>query len=504
MNDLPRVPHYNSKTMQIPGYHIQQQIGAGGMAAAYLAIQESLGRRVVLKILHTPNHQSVPRFVNEGRILASINHPNIITIYDIGVAGELLYMSMEYVEGGDLRSQMDSNVIPPAEALDIVARIGSGLSAAHKRGIVHRDVKPANILFRKDGTPLLSDFGIAKQLTIDHDLTSTGAFLGSPNYMAPEQAEAGPIDGRVDIYSLGIIFYEMLTGSKPYHADSLVEVIIQHRQAPVPSLPPGLEQFQDLLNLMVAKDPKDRFRDAESLLHYLQHMGKKGMTRSGSELIEKVNFDATYEPPPALATKISLPLPWQAKRRLYVLGTLLGVVIVGYAALLYVESLLDLEQPPSRRIDPTHPELLPAVIKRPLAPTAAKSSNPSNASAKAGPAHTDPATLEVIKALHWLAKKSLDDYRLTYPPQDNAYYYYSRLLEIDPGSQEAWRGLLEIAGRFSFLAERELAENNYEKAHRYITIGLQIDPTNKTLLTLQSLAQPRRQSFLDRLFGSFR
>ncbi|MBA3495341.1 MAG: serine/threonine protein kinase, partial [Gammaproteobacteria bacterium] len=120
---------------------------------------------------------------------------------------------MEYVEGGDLRKRMRA-VMTPFDALDILIAVGSGLSVAHKKGIVHRDVKPANILFRKDGTPLLSDFGIAKQLTTDLDLTQTGIFLGSPNYMAPEQAEPGSIDGRADIYALGVILYEMLMGVK--------------------------------------------------------------------------------------------------------------------------------------------------------------------------------------------------------------------------------------------------------------------------------------------------
>ncbi|MCC6715149.1 MAG: serine/threonine protein kinase, partial [Gammaproteobacteria bacterium] len=161
------------------------------MATAYLATQASLGRQVVLKVLDTTNDvtsKNVERFMNEARIVASLRHPNIITIYDVGRHSDLIYISMEYIEGGDLKARMADGVAPQ-EALDIVARIASALDCAHKSGVIHRDVKPANILFRKDGTPLLTDFGIAKKLTIDHDLTSTGIFLGSPNYMAPEQAE---------------------------------------------------------------------------------------------------------------------------------------------------------------------------------------------------------------------------------------------------------------------------------------------------------------------------
>jgi serine/threonine protein kinase len=260
--------------VQIKGYSIRHAIGEGGMATAYLAIQESLGRPVVLKVLHTArsaNPREVERFKKEGRIIASLNHPNIITVFDIDTAGDAVYLAMEYVEGGDLRKRM-SGVLTPYEALDILIKVGGALSAAHKKGIIHRDVKPANILFRKDGTPLLSDFGIAKQTAGDNDLTQTGIFLGSPNYMAPEQAATGSIDGRADIYSLGVIFYEMLTGTKPFYADSAVDVIVQHKRAPIPTLPTGLDQYQALLNLMLAKHRKDRFRDAESLLHYVRHL----------------------------------------------------------------------------------------------------------------------------------------------------------------------------------------------------------------------------------------
>jgi serine/threonine protein kinase len=267
--------------MEIAGYKIQQTIGQGGMATAYLAVQESLGRAVVLKVLDTSNQtsaESVERFLNEARIVAALNHPNIITIYDVGIAEDFIYISMEYIEGGDLRQRM-RGLIQPNEALDIIGSIALGLDAAHKKGIIHRDVKPANVLFRRDGTPLLTDFGIAKQLTVDNDLTSTGIFLGSPNYMAPEQAEGGPIDGRADLYSLGVIFYEMLTGEKPYKSESVVDVIVQHKQAPIPLLPPGLEHFQPLLDLMLAKRRNDRFRDADSLLHYIQTMERPDVQR---------------------------------------------------------------------------------------------------------------------------------------------------------------------------------------------------------------------------------
>jgi len=197
--------------MEVPGYKIQREIGRGGMATVYLAIQESLHRPVVLKMLNSVNLDKsgdmVDRFLSEGRILASLNHPNIITIYDIGLAGGSMYISMEYVHGGDLKQRLEL-AISPTEALDYLAQVTRALGEAPKHGIVHRDVKPANILF-KDNTPILTDFGIAKYVDTDSDLTSTGVFLGSPNYVSPEQAGEAKLDGRADIYSLGCIFYEM-------------------------------------------------------------------------------------------------------------------------------------------------------------------------------------------------------------------------------------------------------------------------------------------------------
>lgn len=192
------------------------------MAKAYLAEQVFLGREVVLKVFDSNvkrSAETTESFLNEGRIIASLNHLHIITIYDIGRSDDKVYITMEFVEGGDLKTRLQQRILVPFEAINLVAKTASGLATAHENGIVHRDVKAGNILFRNDGTPLLSDFGIAKRLSVDSDLASTGMFVGSPNYMAPEQSEAGQIDGRADIYALGVMLYEMLSGMRAYVAD---------------------------------------------------------------------------------------------------------------------------------------------------------------------------------------------------------------------------------------------------------------------------------------------
>ena len=191
--------------MKVSGYKIKRTIGKGGMGTVYLATQESLERDVVLKtmsLVDAEGTEFAERFLNEGRIVASLRHPHIITIYDIGATDDILYIAMEYVDGGDLKSRLDGP-LPPHVCLELLARIGGALELAHRQGIIHRDVKPANILFRRDGTPLLSDFGIAKQIKLDAELTSTGTILGSPFYMSPEQSEGRVVDGRTETKTNG-------------------------------------------------------------------------------------------------------------------------------------------------------------------------------------------------------------------------------------------------------------------------------------------------------------
>ncbi len=476
--------------MEIPGYEIKRVIGQGGMATVYLAEQRSLGRQVVLKILDTSSGiapETVERFLNEGRIIASLNHPHIITIYDIGQAGDQIYISMEYVEGGDLKDRLLSKVFAPVEAIDIIEKVAAGLAAAHENGIVHRDVKPGNILFRRDGTPLLSDFGIAKRLASDSDLTSTGMFVGSPNYMAPEQSESGPIDGRADIYSLGVILYEMLTGSRTYVADSVIDVILMHKKAPVPKLPAGLEQYQELLNLMMAKPRKDRFRDAQSLMHFIAQMRRAGLVKSKAEMTASPDFDVTEERAAlSLGGTATTVLAAPERRRLrplqWVLLSLLVLCGIGWGVLLTIE----------RRLEP--PAKPPAVVTTTLEVRA-----PSEAAAPAG-----TAPEQVAQALLWLGRHSLDDLRLTEPPRDNAYYYFSRMLQIAPTNVEARAGMQAIAARFAMQAEQAIAEDRFEQARSYIALGLQVDPANHNLKELRDIATEAKVGFWDAVASLFK
>ncbi len=257
---------------QIPGYLIERIIGKGAMSTVYLAVQESLDRRVALKVL-APGLVADPtfgkRFVKEGKIIAKLSHPHIVTIYDTGTYQDCSYIAMEYLEAGTLRERIKAG-LSPEQAVKILVQIARALGYAHRQNCVHRDIKPANIMFRDAETAVLSDFGIAKNLEDKTQLTAAGWRVGTPNYMSPEQALGKPIDARCDLYSLGVVFYETLTGSRPYKGADAFETALMHVKEPIPILPEPLRQFQPVIDRLLAKTPEARFANAEELIQAVQ------------------------------------------------------------------------------------------------------------------------------------------------------------------------------------------------------------------------------------------
>lgn len=260
--------------MDIPGYTILRKIGKGGMATVYLAVQQSLDRQVALKVMQpasVTDETFTERFLKEGRIIAQFQHPQIITVYDFGSHGSYYYFSMEFLPEGTLAQQIEQG-LSLERALEIIKSVGGALAYAHGRGVVHRDIKPQNVLFRQDGTPVLSDFGIAKLVDADDtQLTAPGLAIGSPVYMSPEQITGKKLDSRSDLYSLGIVFYEMLVRQPPYRADDVISVAMMHCTQPVPQLPAGFGHLQPVLQKLLAKDPADRFESAEEFIRALDH-----------------------------------------------------------------------------------------------------------------------------------------------------------------------------------------------------------------------------------------
>jgi formylglycine-generating enzyme required for sulfatase activity/serine/threonine protein kinase len=256
---------------ELGGYHVIEWIGSGNMAEVYKAMQPSVNRAVAIKIMSAAlagDTEFVKRFQQEAKVVARLEYPNILPVIDYGEEEQALYLVMRYLKGGTLHDLIQAGPLPPQVVLRYLTEIGQAIDYAHGLDIVHRDIKPRNVLLDLDGNPFIADFGLAK-ITSAAALTLSGQIMGTPRYISPERALGRPVDGRSDLYSLGVILYEMLTGHVPYDADSTVDLVMQHIESPIPSvtaanpqLPPA---FDDILNRALAKDPADRYPTAGEL-----------------------------------------------------------------------------------------------------------------------------------------------------------------------------------------------------------------------------------------------
>jgi DNA-binding response OmpR family regulator len=254
----------------LKGHRFLRSLGTGSTASVYLMEKLSTERLVVVKVFRqVPDEVErfgpLQRFLQEYELVSGIRHPNVVNIHELGIADDLAYIAMEYFAGGQLGERI-GNGLPLGQALEIMMQITHALAAIHKVGVLHRDLKPANIMFRDDGSLALIDFGVAKLRDATIELTGLGEICGTPYYMSPEQGEGAEVDERSDIYSLGVVFHEMLTGRKPYLAGSPLAVIRKHAHAPLPVLPEAFADCQPLLEGMMAKAPAARFASAEAVL----------------------------------------------------------------------------------------------------------------------------------------------------------------------------------------------------------------------------------------------
>ena len=255
---------------QIPGYILISPLGAGGMGHVYLAERIKTGVRCALKVLTLVEEgkeqtQVLSRFLEERALLSRIDHPNVAKVFDHGIDDNHVYIAMEYFPCGDLKLAMDSG-ISVATSLRFVRQIAEGLGRVHEQGIVHRDIKPANIMLRNDGSVALVDFGIAKELGAVTALTLHGETIGTPHYMSPEQINSEPLDARSDLYSLGAMFYEMLTHQRLFEGDRMESILMQHLHAARPALPRTLRILQPMLDMLLAIKPAERFPDIPAFL----------------------------------------------------------------------------------------------------------------------------------------------------------------------------------------------------------------------------------------------
>lgn len=254
------------------GYRFVRLIGQGGHSRVYLAERLSDGLSLVLKIVRfkgLASANALHRFLREADLIAALDSPFVVHIHDHGMAPDYAYIALEFFGRGDLKQRIEQGLSPEDAALYLL-HIAYGLQAIHGQGVIHRDLKPGNIMFRSDGSLALADFGISRRLDGDTEITTVGSVLGTPGYMSPEQGQGQGADERSDLYSAGVIFYEMLTGEKPFTADTAITMVYQHIHTPAPRLPASLTRFQAVLDGLLAKRPEDRFASAADLVAALE------------------------------------------------------------------------------------------------------------------------------------------------------------------------------------------------------------------------------------------
>jgi serine/threonine protein kinase len=304
-------PGTGHPVIEISGYRLLRQLGRGGMATVYLAVQESVDREVALKVmspalLADPNFGE--RFLREAKIAAKLHHRHVVNIHDVGRSGDYHYIAMEYLGGGAVLAK-DGIARDVPFALRTTREIAHALAYAHKKGFVHRDVKPDNILLRDDGSAALTDFGIARALDPAARMTMTGAVVGTPHYMSPEQARGKTVDGRSDLYSLGVVLYELLVGRVPYQADDSLAVGIMHISQPVPELPDAVAFLQPLVSRMLAKQPDERYQDGVALADAIAAY-EAGTSRYPTPTMMTAGADAPHrDTSPLAGIYASTPVP---------------------------------------------------------------------------------------------------------------------------------------------------------------------------------------------------
>jgi serine/threonine protein kinase len=494
----------NEPLPNIPGYRIEKKLGCGGMADVYLGVQEVLGRKVAIKVLAAEmiqNQQVMERFLNEARTASRLEHPNIVTIHDVGQVEDTCYIVMEYLPES-LISRMKSspgNKLNPGEAFRILKRMALALDYAHREGFIHRDIKPDNILFRKDNTPVLVDFGIARAVDSSAQLTTTGMIIGTPHYMSPEQCQGEKIDGQSDLYSLGIVFYEMLTGDIPYRADSAAGVLVKHIQEPVPHLPVELQRYQPLLSRMAAKNKSQRVHTGKELLELLQRYEPKGsLATIEISQPEKWVFQKEDGSPDDEFTTLTPYKPGKKRRSLgWVMAII--VLILGAAAAYYYLQYLPASKKKQTAVEREQPGETEITVKEPEILTQNKQSQESRPQKEALPKPGNNTTANEIKEKEYQQHLALAEIYFKEGKIDKAQEKLNQARNIkdseDVKSLEKQINVYleekkqEEFNRYFSQAKDFYQKGNYSKAKENIAAARKV----KTTTELESLAREIRQ-----------
>ncbi len=473
--------------LKIPGYTIKSKLGVGGMAVVYLAEQDSLGREVALKVMlksqkidsiestETDQSNHKERFIHEGHNLASLQHPNIVTIHDISHSGEYSYYAMEYLKHGSLHDRL-RNGVSLRDAFNIVLQIGSALEFAHQNNIIHRDLKPDNILFRDPDTPILTDFGIAKNIERDTHLTQGGGLLGTPCYMSPEQCRGFAVNARADQYSLCILFFELITGYLPFDADESIAIAMKQISDPIPVLPSHLSALQWFIDIAMDKEPEHRFTSVAEFCRVLSDMleNEASLQSQLDTVIQRSPMDSdtiqrevsledydtdAYDLEPmdsiengldsltgAPMNTMSLPSEdefWNTGRVIRRWFLMLLLIATGSYAYLYYETK-------------THPDWVTQLF--------------------------EPEVNKLIR----LAEKQMSLSQLTVPEGNNAYETLNKVLELEPNHPIALKMMQKAADSYEKRALRYISSNQYDRAKRQIRRGFMFVPNHKGLKAAQA------------------
>lgn len=439
--------------MKIPGYQIEHEIGHGGMATVYQAVQTSLERAVALKVMAPALAADTTfgeRFQKEAKTVASLTHPNILAIHDIGAVGPYNYIAMELVSGGDLKQRIHEG-ISTDRTLQVIKQVAAALDHAHSQGFVHRDIKPENILFRNDGTAVLTDFGIAKSVDSTTQMTVTGMSIGTPRYMSPEQAQGkSGLDSRSDLYSLGVVLFESLTGKAPFDAETPVGIALKHVQAEIPRLPDSLSRYQPLIDRLMAKNPADRYTTGSELIGHIEKIqeGKKLPRLAASKR-------RTSE------TKVG-GLKWLA---------LVLILISGAGVYFATRKPRVTVSPAPPAADEMQRFSVPAGSDA-IATNTAEIEKPQGRVPAPPPQQAEmPAAVQrqekILKMLA-AAERDLAAWRLASPKGNNAEEKYRGVLALDPDNTAAQKGLDKLVGKYLKLCDEAISSLSFDKADGYL------------------------------------
>ena len=485
----------HSVDIAIPGYKILRPIGEGGMASVFLAVQESLDREVALKVMApalAANSEFTERFLKEGRITAKLQHQNLVTVYDIGTHAGVYYLAAEYIPGGTLKERIDAGGLNVGEILDILVEMARGLDFAHQKGFVHRDVKPGNILFRKDGSVVLADFGIAKAMDSSSSSTVAGASIGTPDYMSPEQARAEPVDGRSDLYSLGTVLYEMLTGAPPYQAADPFTVALMHVTQPVPQLPPDFAWIQPLIDRTMNKQPAERVQTGAILAEEVHQLlakspqGASTLSKTAAKSSNRISSGATVQQRTRMVKRDASYPAW--------LWPTVGAVVVAIGVGLWML----LRTPAGDAVT-----ALPAAAvldQSPAQPVAIGPTVVGGTTSGSDIIHPKPIEDQLGGDVEQMLTQA-DEYtkygttseedpgrHLNDSTNPNAIELYQKVLRLQPENQQAKQGLHTIALYFLDKAQQLCARGMAGGCQLVAESGLKAEPDNEELKKLEQQA----------------